>query len=107
VQHVSQLYANDKVMFPIRCASPDCGPADKKCVESSGNPTRSEFQVSPPDVVAGEKIFRRIKCDTCHVINKIEIVPEDTMLTQDFRDRLAIRLLRAKGHPVSALFFLP
>ena len=85
-----KLYANEKVMFPIRYAFPNCGPANKTCVESSGNadlseqdvqrmadyarwlgnPTRSEFQVSLPDVVAGEKIFRQIKCDTCHVIKQ-------------------------------------
>jgi CxxC motif-containing protein (DUF1111 family) len=107
-----QLYSNEKVMFPIRYAFPDCGPANKTCVESTGNadlseldvqrmanyarwlgnPTRSEFQVALPDVIAGEKIFRQTKCDTCHVINKIEIVPDDTMLTQDFRDRLATRI---------------
>ncbi len=89
-----QLYPNEKAMFPIRYAFPDCGPANKTCVESSGNadlseldvqrmadyarwlgnPTRSEFQVSLPEVIAGEKIFRQTKCDTCHVINKIEIV---------------------------------
>jgi len=110
-----KLYSNDKVMFPIRYAFPNCGPADKKCVGSSGNadlserdvkrmadyarwlgnPTRSEFQVSLPEVIAGEKIFRQIKCDTCHVISKIEIVPDDTMLTKDFRARLATRVAQS------------
>ena len=36
--------------------------------------------------------FDRLKCDTCHVIRKIDIVPDDTMLTKDFRDRLATRV---------------
>jgi len=110
-----KLYSSDRAMFPIRYAYPNCGPADKTCLESSGNadlseqdvkrmadyarwlgnPTRSEFQVSLPEVVAGEKIFRRIKCDTCHVIKKIEIVPDDTMLSKDFRDRLETRVARS------------
>ena len=108
-----KLYPNGNVMFPIRYAFPNCGPADKTCVESEGNadlsekdinrmaayarwlgnPTRSEFMVSLPEVIAGEEIFRRIQCNTCHVINKIEIVdPDDTMLSKDFRDRLATRV---------------
>jgi CxxC motif-containing protein (DUF1111 family) len=57
-----------------------------------GNPTRSEFQVALPEVIAGEKTFRQLKCDACHVIRKIDIVPDDTMLTKDFRDRLATRI---------------
>ena len=76
-----KLYPNDKVLFPIRYAHPNCGPANKTCVESSGNadlseqdidrmadyarwlgnPTRSEFKVSLPEVIAGEKIFRQTK----------------------------------------------
>jgi hypothetical protein len=58
-----------------------------------GNPTRSEFMATLPDVIAGEKIFGQLKCDTCHVIDVIEIPdPDDTMLTKVFRDRLATRL---------------
>jgi hypothetical protein len=46
--------------------------------------------VSLPDVIAGEKIFNDIKCNTCHVISKIEITdPDDTMLTKYYRVRLA------------------
>jgi len=107
-----KLYPNDKVVFPIRYAHPNCGPANKTCVTSTGNadlseldidrmaeygrwlgnPTRSELQVALPEVIAGEKIFRRVNCDTCHVINKIDIVPEDTMLNKAARDRLATRV---------------
>ena len=95
-----KLYSRDNVPFPIRYAQPNCGPANKACVEAKsnsdlsekdidrmadyarwlGNPTRSDFKVSLPEVIAGENTFRRIKCDTCHVIRKIEIDPEDTML---------------------------
>ena len=53
-----------------------------------GNPTRSEFEVSLPAVIEGEKVFKQLKCDTCHVIQKIKIDPEDTMLTKNYRDRL-------------------
>jgi CxxC motif-containing protein (DUF1111 family) len=101
---------NGNVMFPIRYDHPNCGPADQKCNASGGNgdlseqdinrmasyarwlgnPTRSEFMASLPEVIAGEKIFGDIKCNMCHVISKIEIVDqEDTMLTKYFRDRLA------------------
>jgi CxxC motif-containing protein (DUF1111 family) len=102
-------------MFPIRYVFPDCGPANKTCVESTGNadlseqdvdrmadyarwlgnPTRSEFTVSLPEVIAGEQIFQRLQCYTCHVISKIEIVPDDTMLSKDFRDRLTTRVAPA------------
>jgi CxxC motif-containing protein (DUF1111 family) len=98
---------------PIRYDYPNCGPANKTCVESKGNadlsekdiarmaeygrwignPTRSEFQVSLPEVIAGEKVFRKLKCDTCHVIKKIEISdPDDTMLSKAYRDRLKTRV---------------
>ena len=107
-----KLYANDKAVFPIRYAHPNCGPANKTCVESGGNgdlsesdidrmaayarwlgnPTRPEFKVALPEVVAGEKAFRKANCDTCHVIRKIAIDPDDTMVTQVFRDRLASRV---------------
>ncbi len=110
-----KLYSNDEVMFPVRYAHPNCGPANKTCVESGGNgdlterdvermsdyarwlgnPTRSEFKVALPEVIAGEKTFRRVNCDTCHVIRKIEIVPDDTMLSQEFRGRLATRVSRS------------
>jgi len=117
-QGYRKLYANDRVMFPIRYGFPNCGPADKACLESRGNgdlserdvermadyarwvgnPTRSEFEVALPDVIAGEKVFRQVKCDVCHVIKKIDIVPEDTTLTKDFRDRLATRVTQS-AHP--------
>ena len=114
-QGYRQLYSNEKVEFPIRYAYPNCGPADKTCLESRGNgdlseldvkrmadyarwlgnPTRSEFEVTLPEVIAGERIFRQIKCDTCHVIRKIEIVPDDTMLSSDFRERLKTRIAQS------------
>lgn len=107
-----KLYFHDQVAFPLRYNAPNCGPANKSCVESLangdlseldvnrmaeyarwlGNPTRSELKVALPEVVAGEKIFRQVKCDTCHVIKKIDVVPEDTMLSKNFRDRLATRV---------------
>jgi CxxC motif-containing protein (DUF1111 family) len=97
----------------IRYSSPNCGPANKTCVESKangdlsekdiermaeyarwiGNPTRSELKVSLPQVIAGEKIFRKLQCDTCHVIKKIAITdPDDTMLSSAYRERLRTRV---------------
>jgi hypothetical protein len=59
----------------------------------TGNPTRSEFTASLPDVIAGETVFNNVKCNTCHVISKIDIPdPNDTMLSQYFRKRLATRV---------------
>ena len=60
-----------------------------------GNPTRSEFTASLPEVIAGEKIFAQLTCNTCHVISKINIDPADTMLTKVFRDRLATRVAQS------------
>jgi hypothetical protein len=99
--------------YPVRYNLPNCGPANQSCVNSSpngngnllesdinrmadyarwlGDPTRSEFVVTLPDVIAGENIFMNtLHCDTCHVIDEIQIKdPNDTMLTKVFRDRLA------------------
>ena len=101
-----KLYPNGNVTFPIRYNFPNCGPADKTCVQSKGNadlseqdinrmaayarwvgnPTRSDFMASLPDVTKGEGIFRQIRCNTCHVIDKIEITdPDQTMLSKVFR----------------------
>lgn len=111
-QGYEKLYAHTKVASPIRYDYPNCGEANKLCVESPGNsdlserdvermadyarwlgdPTRSEVQVSQPEVIAGERIFKNLHCDTCHVIRRIDIVPEDTMLTKNFRDRLATHI---------------
>jgi len=102
------LYKDTKVANPIRYKYPNCGAANKACMESKGNselterdiermadyarwlgdPTRSEVQVSQPEVIAGEKIFKRLQCDTCHVIKRIDIVKDDTMLSKNFRDRI-------------------
>jgi len=118
-QGYDKLYPNGKTLFPIRYKYPNCGAANKKCMESTGNvdlteqdinrmaeyarwlgnPTRSDFQISTQEVIAGEKVFRSVKCDTCHVIKKIDIVPEDTMLTKGFRDRLATRVAPAGLRP--------
>jgi CxxC motif-containing protein (DUF1111 family) len=111
-QGYQALYSTTKVANPIRYNYPNCGAADKTCFESKGNsdlserdvermadyarwlgnPTRSETQVSQPDVIAGETIFKRLQCDTCHVIKRIDIVPEDTMLTKNFRVRLGTHI---------------
>jgi CxxC motif-containing protein (DUF1111 family) len=111
----NKLYPNGETMFPIRYGYPNCGPANETCVKSKGNadlteqdvdrmadyarwlgnPTRSDFTASLPDVVKGEAIFQQLQCDTCHVIKKIEIVPSDTMLTKYFRDRLATRVAQS------------
>jgi hypothetical protein len=107
-----QLYGNASVppSAAIRYNLPNCGPANQICVNSGGNsdlleqdvermadyarwlgsPTRSEFTVSLPDVIAGEGIFKQVKCNQCHVIDKIPITdPNDTMLTLVYRTRLA------------------
>ena len=103
------LYDHDQAANPIRYNYPNCGAANKTCVESKGNsdlseidinrmadyarwvgnPTRSEIQVSQPEVIAGEKIFNNLQCNTCHVIKRINIDPDNTMLTKYFRDRVA------------------
>jgi hypothetical protein len=104
------LYGDTRVANPIRYSGPNCGAANKACVGSKGNsdlserdiermadyarwlgnPTRSEIQVSQPEVVAGEKVFRKLQCDTCHVIRRIDIgSAEGTMLPAAFRARVA------------------
>jgi len=114
-----QIYGNDKVMFPLRYPYPNCGPANKKCLDSGGNgkltetdvnrmadyarwigaPTRSDLQVALDDVIAGERVFKRVKCDTCHVIAKINIVvPEDTMVTEPYRKRLETRISHIRAN---------
>jgi CxxC motif-containing protein (DUF1111 family) len=107
-----KLYGTSSELFPIRYAHPNCGAANKTCVESKGNgelserdvermadyarwvgnPTRSDYKVALPEVIAGEKVFRKVGCDACHVVKRIDIVPDDTMVTKDYRDRLATRV---------------
>jgi CxxC motif-containing protein (DUF1111 family) len=56
-----------------------------------GIPTRSEIQVSQPEVVAGEALFIKLQCDTCHVIKRIDITQADvdnSPLSNKFRERL-------------------
>jgi hypothetical protein len=112
-----------KGTFPIRYGFPNCGLANQACVTSAGNadltetdidrmadyarwlgsPTRSEFTVSLPSVIAGEQKFRDLQCHLCHVIDKIAITnPSDTMLPPAFRNRLAVVGLPAQGSLVPA-----
>lgn len=114
----NQLYPDNKTKSQLRYKAPNCGPANKACVEIKtgntdlseadinrmadyarwiGNPTRSEFQVTLPEVVAGERVFRNLQCNACHVINRIDIDPEDTMLSKDYRDRLKKRIAVVQG----------
>ena len=58
------------------------------------------------EVIEGEKVFRKLGCDTCHVIGKIDIVPDETMLNKDFRARLATRIKNATGTDPKAAPFL-
>lgn len=104
-------YKGQKVATPLRYKYANCGPANKACTESPGNsdlserdiermadygrwlgiPTRSELQVSLPEVVAGEAVFIKLQCDTCHVIKRIDITQADidnSPLSQSFRKRL-------------------
>jgi CxxC motif-containing protein (DUF1111 family) len=113
------LYPGGTTTFPIRYKFPNCGLANKTCIDTSvvnppsngnsdlfeqdinrmadyarwlGSPTRSEFTASLPLVLTGEDVFRnKVKCNTCHVIDKISITdPNDTMMPAAFRDRLAV-----------------
>jgi hypothetical protein len=118
-QGYTALYGNTPVQFPVRYNLPNCGPANQSCVNSKGNgelletdinrmadyarwlgdPTRSEFTVSLPEVIAGEKIFRQLNCNQCHVIGKIPIAnSNDTMLTPVYRDRLTTHV-SSSGNP--------
>ncbi len=121
-----KLYPKGNAMFPIRYDHPNCGPANKTCIDSKGNgdlterdiermadyarwvgnPTRSELKVALPEVIAGEKVFNATGCNTCHVNRKIEIVPEDTMTTKVFRDRLLTRVKDASRDGPRAAPFL-
>jgi Di-haem oxidoreductase, putative peroxidase len=83
-----KLYPDGNVMFPIRYGFPNLSERDINRMAAyarwGGNPTRSEFMASLPDVIAGETIFGQLNCDTCHVISKINIDPDDTMLSNFF-----------------------
>lgn len=85
-----------------------CGPADLSCKERSSNsdlleqevrdmatyqrwigiPQRSEYQVSSAKVRRGERIFRELKCSSCHVIDKIPFIEQDNMLPDEERAAL-------------------
>jgi hypothetical protein len=113
------LYPGGTTTFPLRYKLPNCGLADKLCIDLSkmpnppnngnsdlteqdvnrmadyarwlGSPTRSEFTAALPLVIAGEQVFRNVGCNSCHVIDKIPITdPNDTMMPPAFRNRLAV-----------------
>jgi hypothetical protein len=108
-----KLYGeNGTTTSPIRYLTANCGPANASCFGKPGNsdlserdiermadysrwvgnPTRSEFQVQLPEVMAGEKVFRNLQCDSCHVIKKVPIDPAKTMLSDAYVKRLANRV---------------
>ena len=90
-----------------------CGPANKNCTGENGAnldeansdlleqeirdmatyqrwigiPNRSEYQVSSEMVQKGEKVFKDLKCHSCHVIDKV-IYSGDNMLPPEERIRL-------------------
>ena len=73
-----------------------------------GNPTRSEFKVALPEVIAGEKIFRELRLR--HVSRDQEDrhrLRTNTMLTVDYRDRLAKRVKTQRRHAQSSLRSCP
>jgi CxxC motif-containing protein (DUF1111 family) len=72
-----------------------------------GSPTRSEFTVSLPLVITGEQVFKKVMCNTCHVIDKIPITdPNDTMMPLAFRKRFAVAGLEAPFPTQAASPFL-
>jgi CxxC motif-containing protein (DUF1111 family) len=116
-----KLYGeNGKTTTPIRYLTANCGPANASCFGKPGNsdlserdiermadysrwignPTRSEFQVQLPEVMAGEKVFRSLQCDSCHVIKKIPIDTAQTMLSNAYVKRLANRVQGTGPDPI-------
>jgi CxxC motif-containing protein (DUF1111 family) len=117
-----KLYGeNGSTTSPIRYLTANCGPANASCFGKPGNsdlserdiermadyarwignPTRSEFQVQLPEVMAGEKVFRNLQCDSCHVIKKIPIDPAKTMLSDAYVKRLANRIQGSGPDPIA------
>ena len=95
-----------------------CGPADASCKTKQANsditeqeikdmatyqrwigiPNRSEYQVSSEKVQAGEKVFRKLQCNSCHVIDKIVFNVNDNMLPDEEREHLEALQIKTKGH---------
>jgi hypothetical protein len=102
-----KLYPDGNVMFPIRYGFPNLSERDINRMAAyarwGGNPTRSEFMASLPDVIAGETIFGQLNCNTCHVISKINIDPDDTMLSNFFRERLKTHVAQSASPFLSYL----
>jgi CxxC motif-containing protein (DUF1111 family) len=130
------LYPGGTKVFPLRYQFPNCGLADKTCIDTSnpnlkppgnsnadlfeqdinrmadyarwlGSPTRSEFTVSLKLVNDGEQVFKKLNCNSCHVIDKIPITdPNDTMMPPAFRNRFAVAGLKAPFPAQTASPFL-
>ena len=49
---------------------------------------RSEYMVSLPAVKQGEQVFRQLKCNTCHIIDKTALSYQDNVLPDKMRARL-------------------
>ena len=106
----------------VRYAHTLCGPANDSCQDQSPNsditedeirnmatyqrwigiPNRSEYQVSSQKVQDGEKVFVELRCNRCHVIDKIPFDFNDNMLPDDERatlQKLAIRRDQSNEYP--------
>ncbi|MGB5832939.1 MAG: di-heme oxidoredictase family protein [Thiohalocapsa sp.] len=85
-----------------------CGPANERCGDLRPNsditereirdmatyqrwigiPNRSEYQVASTEVEEGERIFKELQCDSCHVIDKITFDYGDNVLPWEEREHL-------------------
>ncbi|MFO1417863.1 MAG: di-heme oxidoredictase family protein [Methylotetracoccus sp.] len=53
-----------------------------------GIPNRSEYQVSSDPVQRGEKVFKNLQCDSCHIIERVVFDKGDNMLPDEDREHL-------------------
>ncbi|MCC5792146.1 MAG: hypothetical protein JJT82_05995 [Legionellaceae bacterium] len=98
----------DGKKIPFRFTAPNCGPANTRCLESQPNSVlteeeignladymrwlgvfnRSEFQVASDIVQRGERVFKQLGCNHCHIVDKIALDPQDNVLPEEYRTRL-------------------
>ena len=103
----------------VRYGQSLCGPADIDCLNDKENsdiseqeihdmatyqrwigiPNRSEYQIKSAMVQKGEKVFNKLHCNSCHIIDKIAFDEDDNMLPDEERDHLKKLQINAGDDP--------
>ena len=97
----------DRPMRAVKSSNPNSDITEQEIKDMAtyqrwiGIPNRSEYQVSSQIVQEGEKVFERLKCHSCHVIEQNHRMSRhDNMLPDEERESLSELLQKNQpGYP--------